>query len=97
MEMGLFDTLSVVSLRVGKTEETLLEERTDKCISLGNHFKEYSISYSFSFQKEKAMCCRPWVSDTPAIPSSPQRYALDLECSWEKSIVDSVSTLHLHC
>jgi len=95
MEVGLLDTLSVVSLWVGKTKETLLEERTDKRVSLGNHFEEHSISYSFSFQKENAMCCRPWVSDTPAIPSSPQRYALDLECSWEKSIVDSVSTLHI--
>jgi len=28
------------------------------------------------------------VSDTPAIPSSPQRYALDLEWSWEKSVVN---------
>jgi len=49
--------------------------------------REVNVSYSFSFQKEKAMCCRPCVSDTPAIPSSPQRYALDLEWSWEKSIV----------
>jgi len=29
MEMSLLDTLSVVSLRVGKTKETLLEEGTD--------------------------------------------------------------------
>jgi hypothetical protein len=30
MEVGLLDTLSVVSLGVGKTKKTFLEERTDK-------------------------------------------------------------------
>jgi hypothetical protein len=34
-------------------------------------------THSFSFQKEKAMFMRPWVSETPAIPSSPQRKALE--------------------
>jgi hypothetical protein len=34
-------------------------------------------THSFSFQKEKAMFMRPWVSETPAMPSSPQRKALE--------------------
>lgn len=44
------------------------------------------ISYSFSFQKLKAMFSQPWVSQTPAIPSSPHRKALDRACSWGKSL-----------
>jgi hypothetical protein len=33
MEMALLDTLAVDTLRVGQTEETLLEERTGSCVS----------------------------------------------------------------
>jgi hypothetical protein len=31
------------------------------------------------------MFCRPWESETPAIPSSPHRKALDRAMSWVKS------------
>jgi hypothetical protein len=33
MEMALLDTLAVDTLRVGQTEETLLEEGTGSCVS----------------------------------------------------------------
>jgi hypothetical protein len=32
MEMALLDTLAVDTLRIGKTEETLLEEGTESCV-----------------------------------------------------------------
>lgn len=44
-----------------------------------------SFAHSFSFQKENAMFCSPWVSETPAIPSSPHLKTLDRASSWVKS------------
>jgi hypothetical protein len=49
MEMALLDTLAVDTLRVGQTEETLLEEGTGTVCE----------AYSFPFQKAKAMFWRP--------------------------------------
>lgn len=54
-------------------------------------------TYSFSFQKANAILNRPCESDTPAMPSSPQRNALERAWSWGKSepdirSVDSTAT-----
>lgn len=43
-------------------------------------------TYSSSFQKVNAMFWRPWVSETPAMPSSPHLKARDRACSCGKSI-----------
>jgi hypothetical protein len=56
VEMGLLDGLSVVSLGVGKTKKTLLEEGTALCQWYA-HMETRRNTYSFSFQKAKAMCC----------------------------------------
>jgi len=55
MEMAFLDTLTVVSLRVGETEETLLEK-----IAVPISVRPFNrlcsaVAYSFSFQKAKAM------------------------------------------
>jgi hypothetical protein len=42
-------------------------------------------TYSFSFQKAKATFCRPCESQTPAMPSSPQRKARERAMSCVKS------------
>ena len=73
MEMAFLDTLAVNTLRVGKTEKTLLEEGTEAVLGDGSGDRIVWKAYSFPFQKAKAMFWRPWVSETPAIPSSPQR------------------------
>ena len=74
MKVSLLDTLTMVSLRIRETEKSFLEKVTGKQL-LAAHCCEESIgkTYSFSFQKEKAIFCSPCVSDTPAMPSSPQR------------------------
>lgn len=84
MEMCLLDTLSMVTLRVRKTKQTFFEEITS---GLSETCLVYhaAISHSSSFQKAKAIFCRPWVSETPAMPSSPHLKALDLAWSWVKS------------
>jgi hypothetical protein len=74
--MSFLDTLAVVTLRVGQAEEALFEERAGLLVgwrtnSVGEIVEEKT--YSFSFQKAKAIFSRPWVSQTPAMPSSPQR------------------------
>lgn len=72
MEMGLFDTLAMVPLWVGQTEESFLEEWAMSCQRLGltMHIGRLQ-THSFSFQKAKAIFWKPWVSLTPAMPSSP--------------------------
>ncbi len=79
MEMGFLDALAMIALGIRQAEETLLEERTIRLVSVTDQPKRGTLgterkTYSFSFQKEKAMFWKPWVSQTPAIPSSPQRY-----------------------
>lgn len=58
MEMRFFHTLTVVTLWVGQTEETLLEELTMLLVS---HFQVcfFRPTYSFVFQKENAMFSIP--------------------------------------
>lgn len=46
------------------------------------------MTYSFSFQKLKVIFSQPWVSETPAMPSSPHRKARDRACSWGKSATE---------
>lgn len=70
--MAFFDTLAVVTLGIRQSEQTLFEART-AYVSLDVIRIDQKLAYSFSFQKEKAMLSKPWVSDTPAIPSSPHR------------------------
>lgn len=72
MEMGLFDALAMVALRVGQTKKSLLEKGTASCQQLGlQKFAERAETHSFPFQNANAMFCRPCVSQTPAMPSSP--------------------------
>lgn len=81
--MRLLNRLAMVSLRIRKAEESLLEKITTLISTVRNPF--HLVTYSFSFQKAKVMFWRPWVSETPAIPSSPHRYARERDMSWEKS------------
>lgn len=86
MEVRFFDTFTMVSLWIGQTEESLLEEGTNILSALGSAEQGGMVStHSFSFQKAKATFWIPWVSQTPAIPSSPHLYARERACSWVKS------------
>lgn len=87
MKVGFLDTLTVVTLRVGQSKETFLEERARFRVSGYSVENDWRQTYSSSFQNAKAMFWRPWVSDTPAIPSSPHRKARDRASSWVKSVV----------
>lgn len=91
MEMGLFDTLSMVTLGVRQAEQSLLEEITVVKVRTGLELPS-SGTHSSPFQNAKAIFCKPWVSETPAIPSSPHRKALDLAWSWGKSVKLDIST-----
>jgi hypothetical protein len=82
--VALLQRLAVVTLRVGQTEQTLLEEVTEET-SEHHRQPEGAITYSSPFQKAKATFCRPWESQTPAMPSSPQRKARERAMSWVKS------------
>ena len=82
--MALFERLAVVTLRVGQSEKALLEEVAagkSACVAK----VALAHTYSFSFQKAKAMFWKPCESDTPAMPSSPQRKARDRAMSCVKS------------
>lgn len=72
MEMGLLDALAMVPLWVGQAEESFLEEwavsRQRPSPTMHNGRLQ---THSFSFQKAKAIFWKPWVSLTPAMPSSP--------------------------
>jgi len=82
--VGFLDTLAVDTLWVGETEETFLDVATAGLSALLIHNGGLEGTRSFSFQKEKAMFILPWVSDTPAMPSSPQRKALARAMSYVK-------------
>lgn len=88
MEVGFFDALAVVPLGIGESKESFLEE----CTATGQKPEPYytfkATAYSSSFQKLKPMFSKPWVSQTPAIPSSPHRNARDRAWSWGKSAQD---------
>ena len=83
--MGFFDTLSMVPLRIRQTEQPLLQKITILCQQRETTAVRQWMPYSFSFQNAKAMFCRPWVSETPAMPSSPHLNVLDLAWSCVKS------------
>lgn len=85
MEMGFFDTFTVVSLGVRQAEQTLLEKITGAWVNFALGFSNRILTYSSPFQNVKAIFCKPWVSETPAIPSSPQRKVRDRAWSCEKS------------
>lgn len=72
MEMSLLETLAMVPLWVGQAEESFLEERavSRQRLNLTMYIGRLQ-THSFSFQKAKAMFWKPWVSQTPAMPSSP--------------------------
>ena len=84
VEMGFLQRLAVVALWIRKTEQSLFEEVARSC-QFGTTTSAVS-TYSFSFQNEKAMFCRPWESQTPAMPSSPQRKARDRAMPCVKSV-----------
>lgn len=72
MEMGLLETLAMVSLWVGQAEQSFLEEWAVSRQRRGPAKRVGRVqTHSFSFQKAKAMFWKPWVSLTPAMPSSP--------------------------
>lgn len=61
---------------------------------------EAVFSYSSPFQNAKAMFCRPCVSETPAIPSSPHLNVRERACSCGKSVyflalINFLSRVHL--
>jgi len=74
----------VVALWIRKTEKALLQEVT---ASRSAQVRAAAMmqAYSFSFQKAKAIFWKPCESDTPAMPSSPQRKARDRAMSCVKS------------
>lgn len=85
MEMTLLERLAVVTLGVRETEKALLQEVTaEKLVYISKYCMLHA--YSFSFQKAKAMFWKPCESDTPAMPSSPQRKARDRAMSCVKSV-----------
>jgi hypothetical protein len=76
------------------TRHDCLEDLKDRTIALSGsrwtlvRFPEPAkrvCTYSFSFQNAKATFCRPCESQTPAIPSSPQRKARERAMSCVKS------------
>lgn len=82
--MALFERLAVVTLWVRQTEKALLQKvAVEKSADMAEVALAHT--YSFSFQKAKAMFWKPCESDTPAIPSSPQRKARDRAMSCVKS------------
>lgn len=86
MKVSLLDALTVVSLRIGQAKQPLLQKGARPQQSASRTPKTgRNGPYSFSFQKAKAMFCRPWVSQTPAMPSSPHLYARDRAWSCGKS------------
>lgn len=72
MEMGLLDALAMVPLWVGQAEQSFLEKwaTSRQWLDLTMHVSRLQ-THSFSFQKAKAIFWKPWVSLTPAMPSSP--------------------------
>jgi hypothetical protein len=52
--MGFLDAFAVVSLRVGQTKETFLEERTDRQLAVSLSYSWFPTDSS-SFQNAKAM------------------------------------------
>lgn len=77
MEMSFLDALAMVSLGIGQAKKPFLQEGArylSTCRPAGALYGyEGLAAYSCSFQKAKEMFCRPWVSQTPAMPSSPHR------------------------
>lgn len=73
MEMCLFDAFTMVSLWIGKTKESFLEERTRFASAIELYICNLPSkdTHSSPFQKANAMFWYPWVSQTPAMPSSP--------------------------
>ena len=85
MEVCLLDTLAMIALGIRQTEQAFFQEITKvRQYQYGVELTEGGIN-SCSFQKANAMFCRPCVSETPAIPSSPHLKALDRACPWGKS------------
>ena len=87
VKVGFFDRFAMDTLRVGQTEQAFFEEWAGTVL-VSIDFQNNRLllkTHSFSFQNAKAMCMRPWVSETPEIPSSPQRKARLRAMSWVKS------------
>ena len=86
MKMGFLDALSVVALGVREAKEALFQKVAVVCQARNIFMKpRVWFAYSSSFQKLNPMFCRPWVSETPAMPSSPHLNARDRACSCGKS------------
>ena len=94
MKVSLFDTLSMVALWISESKQAFLEIVT--VVSQQQLTCTCKVKTdSFSFQKEKAMFSKPCVSETPAIPSSPQRYVRERACSWGKSRIAGLWSVHI--
>jgi hypothetical protein len=81
VKVSFLDTLTMISLRIRQSKQALFQEVTvnSQCQNAAQMAYAETVTYSFSFQKANAMFSKPWVSETPAIPSSPHRYVLDRE------------------